>query len=379
LNFALDPQLTRWATFARPDRQQTSKEKGMAKFKVILIKHEYPTTEPERKVVTAAGGEFFDGDKLTDQEEKAVCGEADGILVRWGKITAERIKTFRRCKIIVRYGVGTDNVDVDAATQAGIIVGHLPTYCLDDVSTHAIALWLACVRRLTSTHQKLARGGWDANPPEPIYRTAGRTMGLVGFGNIAQSVARKLQGWGMQLLATDPFVDPARAQALGVKLVDLDTLLRESDYVSLHVPLLPETRHLMSVRQFSLMKPGAILVNTARGPVVDTQALLAALQGDRLALAGLDVFEIEPPPADFPLRSHPRVILTDHVAWYSEESQANLKVTAAEEAVRVCLGGLPQSLANPEVLHKLGRWNEWTMNDTVRWQLKRLEKLGKKI
>jgi D-3-phosphoglycerate dehydrogenase len=199
----------------------------MAKFKVILIKHEYPTTEPERGVVAAAGGEFFDGDRLSDQEEQAVCAEADGILVRWGKISAERIKTFRRCKIIVRYGVGTDNVDGDAATEGGIMVGHLPTYCLDDVSTHAIALWLACVRRLTGTHQKLARGGWDPNPPEPIYRTSGRTFGLVGFGNIAQAVARKLQGWGMKLLAADPFVDPARAQGLGVKLVDLEAVFAD--------------------------------------------------------------------------------------------------------------------------------------------------------
>lgn len=347
----------------------------MAKFKIILVKHGYPSIELERKVVTEAGGEFIDGDRLSDEEEQKVCADADGILVRWRQITPALIKSFRRCKIIVRYGVGYDNVDVQAANEAGIIVGHLPTYCLDEVSNHAIALWLACSRRIPETHQKLTQGGWDANPPAPIHRTAGCTFGLVGLGNIGQAVARKLAGWGMDLIATDPFVDPARAQALGVKLVELETLLREADHVSLHTPLLPETRHLMSHRQFSLLKPGAILVNTARGPVVDTTALLAALTGGRLGMAGLDVFEEEPPALDSPLRAHPRVILTDHVAWYSEESQAELKITAAEEAVRVCLGGLPRAIANPEVLHTLGRWNEWTINDTVRWQLKRLDKL----
>ena len=348
----------------------------MAKFRIIMVKHGYPSVEAERKIVTDAGGEFFDGDQLSDEEENRICSDADGILVRWRKITSELIKTYKQCKIIVRYGVGTDNVDADAATAAGIIVGHLPTYCLDEVSNHAIALWLACVRRLIPTHAKIARGGWDANPPAPIYRTAGKTIGLVGFGNIGQAVARKLAGWGMRILTADPFVDPQRADALGVKLVDLETLLQESDYVSLHVPLLPETRHLMSDRQFSLMRPGSILVNTARGPVVSAKALLAALEGGRVEQAALDVFEEEPPPANSPLRTHPRVLLTDHVAWYSEGSLAELRATAAEEAVRVCTGGLPSSVGNPEVLQKLGRLKDWNPNATYRWQWKRLQSIA---
>lgn len=350
----------------------------MPKFKVILVKHGYPSTEPERKVVTDAGGEFFDGDQLSDQEEQRICEEAEGILVRWRNITRNLINTYRQCKIIIRYGVGTDNVDVDAATDAGIIVGHLPTYCLDEVSTHAIGLLLDCIRRLTPTHNKLATGGWDTNPPEHIYRVTGRTLGLVGFGNIAQAVARKMSGWNLRLLATDPYVEPARAAALGVELVPLKTLLRESDYVSVHVPRLPETRHLMGKEQFGLMKSGSILVNTARGPIVDGKALLDALNSGPIARAALDVFEEEPPAIESPLRKHPNVVLTDHVAWYSEESQTELKITAAEEAVRVCQGGLPRSMGNPEVLRKLGRFDEWTMNDTVRWQLRRLETLRPK-
>lgn len=350
----------------------------MPKFKVVLLKHGYTNIDDEREIVTAAGGEFIDTENLPDAEALQLCEQADGILVRWLKIPPDLIQRFRRCKIIVRYGVGTDNVDVNAATEAGIIVGHVPTYCLDEVSTHTIALLLACVRNLARSHQRLQRGDWDVNPAQPIWRIAGRTLGLVGLGNIGQAVARKMSGWGVTLLGTDPFVDPSRAEGLGVKLVDLDTLCRESDYVSLHVPLLPETQHLIGQRELALMKSGAILINTARGPVLDTKALLASLNAGRLAQAGLDVFEEEPPPADSPLRTHPNLILTDHVAWYSEESQVELKKTVAEEAVRVCTGGLPRSLANPEVLHRLGRFADWTPNDTVRWQLKRLEKLKNK-
>ncbi|MFO1497922.1 MAG: C-terminal binding protein [Verrucomicrobiota bacterium] len=348
----------------------------MAKFKVVLLKHGYPSIQNEREVVTAAGGDFIDADGLTDAEGIRQCEDAEAVLVRWLPITPDLIQRFRRCRIIVRYGVGYDNVDVQAATLAGVIVGHIPQYCLDEVSTHTVALLLACVRNVVGKHNKMERGAWDINPLERIYRTAGRTLGLVGFGNIGQAVARKMGGWGLRLLATDPYVEPARAAALGVQLVSLPELLCESDYVSLHVPLLPETRRLIGAEQLALMKPGAILVNTARGPVLDNTALLAALRSGRLAQAALDVFEHEPPAPDSPLRHQPGLIISDHVAWYSEESQAELQRTAAEEVVRVCQGGLPRAIANPEVLERLGRVLDWVPNDNARWQLKRLAALS---
>ena len=347
------------------------------KFKVVLIEHGYAAVTPEREIISAAGGELMDGEHLPLEEVLRLCEEAEGILVRRLQMTAAIIQRLHRCKIILRYGVGTDNVDVDAATEANIIVGHVPVYCVDEVSVQAIALLLAAVRRVVSTHQKMAEGGWDVHRDEPIYRMAGRTLGIVGFGNIGRAVAQKLAGWGLRLLAYDPFFEKSRADALRAQFVDLETLLRESDYVSLHCPLLPETRHLIGKRALSLMKPAAILVNTARGPIVDSHALLTALDRGKLAAAGLDVFEEEPLPKDSPLRTHPRIILSDHTAWYSEESQTQLQKAAAEEVVRVCTGGLPTSLANPEVLHRLGRWNEWTPPDNVVWQLRRLQKLGR--
>jgi D-3-phosphoglycerate dehydrogenase len=334
----------------------------MSRFRVVLMEHGYSTVEHERRIISAAGGEFIDAESLALPEALRLCREADAILCRRLEITAAMIQGFSHCKILVRYGVGTDNVDVAAATAAGIIVGHVPSYCIDEVSTHAIALLLACVRKLVATHEKVQRGAWDVHRSDPTNRLAGRTLGLIGLGKIGSAVARKLRGWDLHILATDPYIEPERAQSLGVELIPLETLFLKSDYISLHCPLLPETHHLVNRESLALVRPG--------GSVVDTSALLQALDEDRLAGAGLDVFEEEPLPSNSPLRRHLGVVLTDHTAWYSEESQAQLQRIAAEEVVRVCTGGLPLSIANPEVLHRLGRFKEWTPSEEALWQLK---------
>lgn len=344
----------------------------MTAFQVVLIEHGYATTGYEREIVEAAGGEFVDADSMPLEDALRRCERADGILCRRLEVTRPMLERFRRCRILVRYGVGTDNVDVDAATDLGIIVGHVPSYCADEVSSHALALLLASVRQVPGTDRRVRSGGWDVRRGETIHRIAGRTCGIVGLGGIGRALARKLAGWGMRLLATDPYVDPGVAAALGVDLVDFDTLCREADFLSMHCPLLPETRHLVGDRALGLMKPTAHLVNTSRGPVVDARALVAALDEGRLAGAALDVFEEEPLPSDSPVRDHERIVVTDHTAWYSEESQVELQRTAAEETVRVCTGGLPRSLANPRAIQRLDRWNEWQPADSMRWQLKRL-------
>jgi D-3-phosphoglycerate dehydrogenase / 2-oxoglutarate reductase len=344
----------------------------MARFKVVLIEHGYATTRHERGVIEAAGGELVDADAMPLAQALDLCEGADGILCRRLEVPRAMLERFRRCRIIVRYGVGTDNIDVDAATDLGIIVGHVPSYCADEVSSHAIGLLLACVRRVAGTDRRLRAGGWDVRRGETIRRMSGRTLGIVGLGGIGRAVARKLAGWGLTLLASDPFVEPHVAAKHGVEMVDFDTLCRRSDYVTLHCPLLPETRHVVGDRALSSVGPGAVLVNTARGPLVDAQALVVALAAGRLSAAGLDVFEEEPLPATSPLRGHDQVVITDHTAWYSEESQVELQRTAAEEVVRVCSGGLPRSLANPRVIARLGRWGEWEPAENMRWQLKRL-------
>lgn len=344
----------------------------MGSFRAVIVEHGYKTTRYEREIITAADGEFVDASDRPLEEALRIAESAEGVMVRRLEVTAEIMRRFRKCKILTRYGVGTDNVDVDAATAAGIIVGHAPLYATDEVSVHAAALMLACVRDIAGTHKRMETGVWDVERPIPVCRMAGRTLGIVGFGNIGRALARKMRGWDLKIVATDPFVEPERAAALNVELLPLDELLKVSDLVSLNCPLLPETRHLIDAGTLAKMKKGAILVNTARGGVVDTKALLAVLDRGHLECAGLDVFEEEPLPAASPLRKHPRVVLTDHMAWYSEQSQVELQTTVAQEIVRVCTGGLPVSLMNPEVLHKLGRFAEWSPPDNIRWQLKRL-------
>jgi D-3-phosphoglycerate dehydrogenase / 2-oxoglutarate reductase len=346
-------------------------------FRVVLIEHGYASTEVERGIVERAGGEFIDAEKLELSKALDLCRDADGILFRRIDVTGEMIRRFRRCKVIVRYGVGTDNVDVKAATEAGIIVGHVPAYCIDEVSSHAIALLLACARKIVSTHKGMEQGKWDVHREDPIFRVTGKTVGIVGLGNIGRAVARKLQGWGLTLLASDPFVERAQVTECGVELVDFEILCRRSDFITLHAPLLPETRHLINAKSLCLMKAGAILINTGRGALVDLQALLGALDRGDISGAGLDVFEEEPLPADSPWRKHPRVVVTDHTGWYSEESQRDLQRTAAEEMARVCCGGLPKSVANPEVIERLGRMKEWEPAENMRWQLKRLRAMGR--
>ncbi len=347
----------------------------MRGFRAVIIEHGYKTSCHEIEIITAAGGELIDMSARPLDEALRIAETCEAVMVRRLIVTAELIRRFRECRILARYGVGTDNVDVEAATAAGIIVGHSPTYATDEVSVHAAALLLSCVRDVVPTHKRLERGAWDVERPFGLRRVAGRTLGIVGFGNIGQAVARKFSGWGLRIVAADPYVEPECTARLSVEPVPLERLLETSDFISLHCPLLPETRHLIDCAALGKVKAGAILVNTARGPVVDTPSLLSALDSGILAAAGLDVFEEEPLPADSPLRRHPKVVMTDHSAWYSEESQVQLQKSIAHEVVRVCTGGLPVSLMNPEVLRKLGRFEEWTPPGNVLWQLKRREKL----
>ncbi|MGA2658372.1 MAG: C-terminal binding protein [Verrucomicrobiota bacterium] len=344
----------------------------MSLFKVVILPHGFPSTDSEQQIIRQAGGWVVDGDQLPSEAAALREAEdAEAILVRWTPLTPEHIRRFRCCRIIVRYGIGYDNVDYEAATAAGILIGHCTDYCVDEVATHALALLLACVRDVAATHQRVAAGGWNVTPPVRQRRLAGSTLGLVGLGNIGRAVARKLGGWNLRLLALDPYVPPEQAAELGVELVDLPTLCHESDYVSMHAPLLPETRHLIGRRELASMKPGVMLINTARGPLVDEAALAESLASGHVAAAGLDVFETEPLAPGSPLREHPRVIVSDHAAWYSEDSLKELKKSVGEEAVRACTGGLPIAIANPEVLHKLGRFHEWRPNYNAQWRARR--------
>ncbi|MCA6214132.1 MULTISPECIES: C-terminal binding protein [Thermococcus] len=324
----------------------------MAKFKVVVTDYEYESLENEKRELEKVGAELVAVQLRYAQPEEIikVCKDADGLIVQYAKITREVIEGLEKCKVIARYGIGVDNVDVKAATEKGIFVVNVPDYCIEEVSDHTIALLLASIRKINLYDKSVKSGTWDYKIGRPMYRIKGKTLGLIGFGKLARRVAEKMKPFRVEIIAYDPYVSPKVAEKYGIKLVDFDELLKNSDFISIHVPLTEETYHLLSDREFELMKDGVIIVNTARGPIIDEKALVKALESGKIAYAGLDVTEVEPIPSDSPLLKFDNVIITPHVAWYSEESQAELQTKAARGVAEVLSGKIPTYLVNPEVL-----------------------------
>jgi D-3-phosphoglycerate dehydrogenase / 2-oxoglutarate reductase len=311
----------------------------------------FPNLDPAREVLVKIGGELHLAQDSTPQAILRVAADADALLVTYAKITADMIRQMKRCRIISRFGIGVDNVDIDAATIAGIVVTKVPDYCIDEVSDHAMALLLALVRKIPYANSLVHAGRWEMPAVAPIHRLRGSVLGLVGFGRIPQLVAPKARAFGIKVIAFDPYIPLDVMTRAGVEKVEFDELLKRSDYVSIHSPLLPETRHLFNAEAFRKMKPTAYLVNTARGPIVDEAALTQALDAGQLAGAALDVLSQEPPVGS-PLFGRNNVILTPHTSFYSVESLVELQVKAAEEVVRVLSKQAPRNPVNPEVLQR---------------------------
>lgn len=271
--------------------------------------------------------------------------DADALIIGFVPITARVMDALPRLRCVVRYGVGYETIDVPAAAARGIQVANVPDYCIPEVADHAMALLLALARKVIPLDASVRRGEWATlKAAKPAHRIEGQTLGLIGMGRIGSAVVRRALGFGMRVVAHDKYLSPERAQAVGATLVDFDTLLREADFISIHTPLTPETRHLINAETIDKMKPSAYLINVARGAIVDTLALADALQRGKLAGAALDVFEQEPLPDDHPIRNAPNVILHPHAAWYSEEAMIQLQVNAAEEVARALRG---EPLKNP--------------------------------
>ncbi len=277
---------------------------------------------------------------------------ADAVLHMRGVLDSARIARLERCRIIAHYGTGIDRVDVRAATGRGIWVTNGPRYAIDEVSSHTIALLLAAARKIVAADRAVRSGAWHIKPIVPLYRLAGRTLGLLGFGNIARATGRKGRGIGLEVIAYDPYVDPAVFHDEGVRRVELDACLSEADFVSVHLPLTDETRGLVGRRAFARMKRGAILVNTSRGAVIDEAALLEALRSGGLRAAALDVFAEEPLPPTHPLLALPNVTVSGHIAFYSEESIEQMRRDAAEQVAQALEGSVPAFLVNREVLDR---------------------------
>jgi D-3-phosphoglycerate dehydrogenase / 2-oxoglutarate reductase len=314
----------------------------------------FPNLDAARRVLSDLGAELRLAAAATPDAIMQAATSADAVLVTYAKITGDMIRGMTRCRIISRFGIGVDNVDIAAATAAGIVVTKVPDYCIDEVSDHAMALLLAAVRKIPFSDVRVHAGEWKMPSVVPIHRLRGTTLGLVGFGRIPQLVAPKARAFGMLVIASDPFVPAAVMDAAGVEPVTFDRLIERSDYISIHAPLTPETHHLFDAGVLGRMKPTAYLVNTARGPLVDEAALVDALNAGRIAGAALDVVEQEPPTPGSPLLACRNLILTPHTGFYSDESLVELQTKATEEVVRVLGGQRPRNPVNPEVLTQAG-------------------------
>jgi D-3-phosphoglycerate dehydrogenase len=322
-----------------------------AKTKVVLTDYVWESLDVERKIL----GENVELVPLQTKEPEeflAQAADCDALLNTYaGPITAEAMSRMPKCRIIARYGIGVDTIDLEAATAAGIIVTNNPTYCIEEVAEHTMALLLSAARKVTFYDRQVRAGQWAVPPGKPMFRLSGSTLGLVGFGNIARQVAVRAAAFGMRVLFADPFIQDGKFDAPGKKM-ELHDMLRESDFVSLHPPLTPQTRKMINDDAFSHMKPTAVLVNCARGPVIDTDALVRALDAKKIAGCALDTIDPEPLPDPHPLRGRENVIINPHAAWYSEQAMVGLQAGAPNEVRRVLAGEWPVNVVNRAVKGK---------------------------
>lgn len=280
----------------------------------------------------------------------AATRDADVVIVNMVPITKELLSGWEKCRLVIRHGVGYDNVDVKALEAAGIPVCYIPDYCQEEVAEQAIALILACGRKIVSSRRVLddssARGSWDFADVVPIFQIAGQTLGIIGCGRIGSRVYQKLQSFGFKFLICDPYLTEERKRELGIEVVNQETVFRNADFVTIHTPLTAETRHIVNARTLGMMKSTAYIVNTARGPMVDEPALAEALRNGVIAGAAIDVFSIEPPRANYPLFGLPNVILTPHLSWYSENAGRRIRELILLELDRFLAGQAPRYVAH---------------------------------
>ncbi|MGE5543145.1 MAG: C-terminal binding protein [Bacillota bacterium] len=324
--------------------------------KVVVTDYDYPNLAVESRVLAEAGAEVIGAQCKSEDELIEVARGADGLLVQYARVGERTIAALDKCLVIARYGIGVDIVDVEAATRRGILVTNVPRYCVDEVADHAVAMFLTLARRLREYDAAVRQGRWHWSASgAPIHRLRGRVAGIVGYGKIGSSIAARLRPFGMQIAVYDPYADAGRVERDGGTKVDFDELLRVSDALLIQAPLTDETRHMFDAAAFAKMKDSTIVVNTARGPIMDNAALYEALASGRLAGAALDDLEEEPAKKrawkpENPLLSLPNVLVSPHSAYYSEESIEEARTTAASEVGRVVSGERPLYLVNPEVL-----------------------------
>lgn len=315
--------------------------------KVLIVDSNYPDVEVERAVLAPFSPEVVDArirERIVPEQWLPRLAEFDAVITSGKPLGARELPLLRRCRIVVRRGVGFDTIDLPTANALHIPVANVPDYGTEEVATHAMALLLLAARRLDIYMAGVREGDWSARRAGELHRLVGRTLGIVGYGRIGRAVARRAPGFGLRVVACDPYAPDDGS----VARVSFAELLATADYVTMHTPLTSETRRMINAAALAAMRPGAILVNTARGPIVDPDALLAALRSGKLAAAALDVHDVEPVPVDHPLLKEPNFLPTPHSAYYTVESAADMRRLAVEEVARVLGGREPRSWVNPE-------------------------------
>lgn len=318
--------------------------------KILITDCDHDSIAVEQAVADAAGVELILAQCKTEDEVIAAAADVDGIVVQYAPITARVLDALPKLKSIGRYGVGVDTLDIEAATARGVVISNVPDYGTEDVSDHAIALALTLARGTARLNREVHEGSFSLESVKPLHRFNSRVFGVLGLGLIGAAAARKAKGLGYEVIGFDPTREVGTVTEDGISVVSQDDLVARADVISLHVPLNKHTHHLVNDEFLAAAKDGAVLINTCRGGVVDTNAVVRALRSGKLYGAGLDVFEQEPLPADAPIMSEPNAVLTPHAAWYSEESYTELKSRAIENVIDLCQGRTPRNIFNPDAL-----------------------------
>lgn len=321
----------------------------MARFTVLVTDYAWPDLDLERRILAGEDARLVAAPDDHPSTLADLASGADAILTCWSQVPREVLSAARGCRIVARFGIGLDNIDLACCDELGIPVTNVPDYCTEEVAEHTLALLLALARRIAMFHEQTKRGVYDRQAVAPMQRLSGRTLSVIGWGNIGRLVGRRAACLGLKVLAVNR---SPRAAAPGVAFCDLDTALAEGDYVSLHVPLTADTERLMDASRLARMKPTACLINTARGGLVDHEALSDLLRRDRLAGAALDVQDPEPPDLTRPPWNDPRVIVTPHAAFLSEQSLVELRTRAARQVAARLRGEVPENVVNPHVLRE---------------------------
>jgi D-3-phosphoglycerate dehydrogenase len=315
-------------------------------YRVLITDRAWPNLYIEREILASVGAAVIDAPSGDEPTLVELARDADAIGTCWAKVTPAVIEAAPRCRVIARFGIGLDNIALETATARGIPVTYVPDYCVPDVADHALALLMACARKVAFFHLRTKSGEYKLQAGPPLRRLAGQRLGLVGFGRIAQNLYAKARALGLQVMA---FSSSNDAHGTGCTMMPFEQLLFESDYVSLHLPLTDKTRQLIGQRELALMKPSAYLINTSRGSIIDRRALQNALQQGAIAGAALDVFDPEPPDLSEPLYRDERVIVTPHAAFLSEESLVELRSRASTQIAQALQGRRPEHVSNAQV------------------------------